>query len=101
MKKLFLSIMVTLILVAVSFAASLYAFSQADVQKLTTTKQCPDCDLSEANLGGADLYGVYLNGANLSGANLSGANLTGALLNGATWTDGSKCQNGALGQCNK
>ncbi len=101
MKKLFLSITVTLIMVAVLFTASLYAFSQADVQKLTTTKQCPDCDLSGANLSGADLFMVYMNGANLSGANLTGVLLKGADLSGATWTDGSKCQNGALGQCNK
>lgn len=84
------------------------AFNEADFQKLKTTHNCVDCDLSGAlvlhwklagadlsgaNLAGADLTETYLAGANLAGANLSGAilistsladaNLIGAKLGGA------------------
>jgi uncharacterized protein YjbI with pentapeptide repeats len=70
------------------------AFNQADFQKLKTTGNCADCDLSGAvlihwKLAGADLSGANLAGANLTdaflrGANLSGANLSNAILTGAS-----------------
>ena len=70
------------------------AFNETDLQKLKSTKNCVDCDLSGAvlihrNLAGADLSGANLSGANLTdaylaGANLSGANLSGAILTGAS-----------------
>ena len=69
------------------------AFKQEDVDRPSSTKQCPDCDLTnalltKASLSGAiltnaKLNGAYLGGANLSRAFLSGANLTGADLSGA------------------
>lgn len=52
-------------------------------QKLLSSKQCPNCELSGAGLVLANLQGANLKGANLSGANLSRANLTGADLSGA------------------
>jgi uncharacterized protein YjbI with pentapeptide repeats len=62
-------------------------------QKLLSTKQCQNCDLtraglvfaqlSGANLSQANLMGANLSQANLMGANLAGANLVGASLNGA------------------
>ncbi|NEN89859.1 MAG: tetratricopeptide repeat protein [Okeania sp. SIO3H1] len=52
-------------------------------QKLLSSKQCPNCELSGAGLVLANLQGANLKGANLSGANLSRANLTGANLTGA------------------
>lgn len=65
-------------------------------QQLLSTKQCPQCELSNAglvladltgaNLSGADLTRANLSRANLTGANLSRANLTGASLNGANLT---------------
>ncbi len=88
-------------------------------------------NLSSANLSWADLSGADLTGANLRGANLSGANLSGARLgdavlsdanlsranlreanlggaymfntdfSGARWTDGTTCQPGSLGKCEK
>lgn len=68
----------------------------AHLSQLLRTKECQECDLSEAglvmaNLSGANLMGANLSGANLSranlnGANLSGANLTGASLHGANLT---------------
>jgi uncharacterized protein YjbI with pentapeptide repeats len=102
------------------------AFKQADLEKLTTTRSCPRCDLSGANLtwatltgatlAGATLSGAFLNEANLSGANLSGAhlsganlhwadlsraNLSGADLSFATWTDGKTCKEGSIGECKR
>jgi uncharacterized protein YjbI with pentapeptide repeats len=87
------------------------AWNAGDIKRLQKTKNCEKCDLSEAKLGfaslhradlrGADLHGVYLNGAFLLGANLSGANLSGAILDGATWTDGSTCESGSIGECRK
>jgi tetratricopeptide (TPR) repeat protein len=62
-------------------------------QRLLSTKQCSQCELSGAglvlanlagaNLSGADLTRANLSRANLTGADLTGANLTGASLNGA------------------
>lgn len=70
------------------------AFNQTDFQKLKTTGNCADCDLSGVllihwKLAGADLSGTDLSGANLTeswlaGANLSGANLSNAILTGAS-----------------
>lgn len=94
------------------------AFSQTDLETLKATKVCQGCDLTDANLSGANLSGANmsvanLKGANLSGANLSGANLSGANctgyrtnlesvnLSGAIWIEGSKCQQGSIGQCIK
>ncbi|MDJ0733648.1 MAG: pentapeptide repeat-containing protein [Nostocaceae cyanobacterium] len=54
-----------------------------NLRQLLTTKNCPQCDLSNAGLVMADLSGANLSGANLVGANLSRANLTGADLRGA------------------
>ena len=95
---------------AVMLAGEAGAFNQADVERLVSTRQCPNCDLSEANLRGADLTGANLTGAilnrarlykaNLTGAILTGANLNGAGLADATWTDGSTvCQISSIGRC--
>jgi uncharacterized protein YjbI with pentapeptide repeats len=74
-----------------------YGFNHADIDTLMETKQCANCDLSEANLvglivvdrdldgsnlSGADLTGADLSGTDASGVNLSGAKLAGAKLNG-------------------
>lgn len=58
-------------------------------QQLLNTKQCPNCDLSNAGLVLANLVGANLSGANLVGANLSRANLSGADLRGANLTGAS------------
>ena len=100
--------------------SGVFAFNPKDLQKLNTTNNCGNCDLSQANLAGIDLYGANLKGANLSGANLKGtlfndADLTGANLKGAstdketnfsgaklsetTWVDGKKCKSGSMGRC--
>jgi uncharacterized protein YjbI with pentapeptide repeats len=52
-------------------------------RKLLSTKQCPQCELSNAGLVFANLSGANLLQANLAGANLSRANLQGADLRGA------------------
>ena len=46
-------------------------------------KDCPDCNLEEADLRQANLVGANLKGANLKGADLSRANLRRANLEGA------------------
>ncbi|MCP4574844.1 MAG: pentapeptide repeat-containing protein [Deltaproteobacteria bacterium] len=89
-------------------------YSQADLDQLKNTKQCPECnligadlhywDLTEANLigailGWADLTQAVLSEAVLTWANLFRASLTGADLSNATWTDGSKCAPGSVGRC--
>lgn len=66
------------------------------LQKLLSTHDCRQCDLSnggftfanfsKANLQGADFSNANLSRANLSFADLSGANLTGASLYGANLT---------------
>ena len=60
-----------------------YAFNEADLAKLLTTKQCQWCNLHHADLSGAQLPGAQLSSASLTGANLSGANLSSAFLNKA------------------
>lgn len=82
------------------------AFNPVDLNKLLATKSCTHCDLSGAklfgaNLGNANLDGANLHEANLRGANLGGTNLFGANLSGATWTDGSKCKEGSVGECKR
>ena len=55
-------------------------YSQADLDRLKKTNQCPVCDLSGAVLSGTDLRGANLSGADLNGAYLNGADLRGAFL---------------------
>ncbi|MEG4493654.1 pentapeptide repeat-containing protein [Microcoleus sp. D3_18_C4] len=72
--------------IAVVFTAVKYlTFSnqQNQVKELLQTKQCPECNFSNANLKGLDLRGFNLQGANLEGANLSGAQLANANLKNA------------------
>ncbi|MEG4495602.1 pentapeptide repeat-containing protein [Microcoleus sp. F10-C6] len=72
--------------IAVGFTAVKYlTFSnqQNQVKELLQTKQCPECNFSNANLKGLDLQGVNLQGANLEGANLSEAKLANANLKNA------------------
>ncbi len=82
---------------ALVFSLSIAPISRAEnleqLSQLLSTKQCSQCDLSNAglvtsnlagaNLAGANLVGANLSNANLQGADLSGANLSGASLNGA------------------
>lgn len=60
-----------------------------DIRQLLSTKECPNCNLTNAGLVLADLSGADLSGANLSGANLSRANLSRANLTGANLTGAS------------
>lgn len=76
-------------LMSIAVALPAQAENLDHVRQLLSTKQCADCELSNAGLvfaqlSGANLSGANLAGANLSQANLSGANLTGANLAGAT-----------------
>ena len=83
---------------ATLFASSASAYDPDDLQKLKDTKECIQCNLSDANLRGAillsanlrdasliyaNLKGAILEGADLEGADLKGANLSDADLSGA------------------
>ena len=119
------------IVIGFFLCAGTWAANQDDLNTLNTTKQCPGCDLSNANLSNMVLTGANLKGANLTGANLAYANLSNANLRkanltnanmvytnltgthmsrvnptntnftGATWIDGKMCMPGSIGQCNK
>ncbi len=100
-----------IVLVSTNFVAIALADNPMHVRRLLTTKECPSCDLYEANLGpvnlreanltGADLYranlrfadlrDARLNGANLYKADLRGADLSGATIFGADLTEANLC----------
>jgi uncharacterized protein YjbI with pentapeptide repeats len=72
--------------IAVIYTAAKYipdSHQQNQIKQLLETKQCPECNFSNANLKGLDLQGFNLQGANLEGANLSGAKLANANLKNA------------------
>jgi uncharacterized protein YjbI with pentapeptide repeats len=70
-------------LTTISFTTTVQAANSEHIRQLLATKQCQNCDLTNAGLVMADLSGANLSGANLAGANLSRANLSGADLRGA------------------
>lgn len=77
------------LLTTICLAPGAKAENLEHTRQLLATKQCENCDLSDAglvlaNLAGANLQGANLIGTNLSRANLSGANLSGANLSGAS-----------------
>jgi uncharacterized protein YjbI with pentapeptide repeats len=57
--------------------------------------------LRNADLSGANLLNAYLSKANLTGAEIKDANMSGANLSDATWTDGTKCDEGSIKECKK
>jgi uncharacterized protein YjbI with pentapeptide repeats len=76
------------VLTAASWGTAAMAENLEHVQQLIETRQCSQCELSQAglvfaNLSGANLQDANLVQANLSRSNLSGANLRGANLAGA------------------
>ncbi len=79
----------TTLIVLASFTATAQAENMSHTQKLLSTKNCQECDLSGVGLVMNDLTGAKLDRANLTGANLSRANLTGADLRGANLTGAS------------
>jgi uncharacterized protein YjbI with pentapeptide repeats len=84
-----ISTLTTTLLLLTGLTTSVRAENIVDTQKLLSTKNCQQCDLSGAGLVMNDLTGAKLVGANLVGANLSRANLTGADLRGANLTGAS------------
>jgi tetratricopeptide (TPR) repeat protein len=76
-------------LITVSLPVTAKAADNQDIKKLLSSKECRNCDLSNAGLVMADLSKADLSGANLAGANLSQANLQGANLTGADLTGAS------------
>ena len=116
-------------LMLLAWVAPANAENLEHIQRLLSTRECSECDLSraglvysnltnadlnganlsqanlsrtnlsEANLSNANLAGAVLVNANLSGANLSGADLRGADLRGAVLT-GANLQNASLDDVN-
>jgi uncharacterized protein YjbI with pentapeptide repeats len=76
-------LLATLCLTAPAKATS---YESEHLKRLLETKQCPGCDLTNADLRGANLNYADLRGADLSYANLSNADLRGANLTGAKLT---------------
>ena len=60
-----------------------YAFNEADLARLLSTKQCQWCNLHDADLSGAQLSGAQLSNASLTSARLTNANLSRTNLSGA------------------
>ena len=76
-------ILVIVGLMSLGVSIPVLAERKSDVERLISTNQCQQCDLSQANLADAKLEGADLLGANLQKANLRGANLKGADLSSA------------------
>ncbi|MCW5314433.1 hypothetical protein GTQ43_11625 [Nostoc sp. KVJ3] len=76
-------------LTIISLTTSVQAANSEHLRQLLATKQCQNCDLTNAGLVMADLSGANLSGANLTGANLSRANLSGADFRGANLSGAS------------
>lgn len=77
------------LLTTLSLTNTAFAANPEHTRQLLATRQCSQCDLTDAglvmaNLAGADLTGADLSRANLSRANLMGADLRGANLMGAS-----------------
>ncbi|MEH2434935.1 MAG: pentapeptide repeat-containing protein [Nostoc sp.] len=87
MKKQILAI--AAFLTTIILTTSVQAANSEHVKQLLATKQCQNCDLTNAGLVMADLSGANLSGANLTGANLSRANLSSADLRGANLSGAS------------
>jgi len=88
-----LSILFSLFL-GLALSQPVWAFEEADVQKLLKTKSCPACNLSFANFDGADLSGADFGTSSVRGLKIRNANLTGAILSqvnnwssSQTWVD--------------
>jgi uncharacterized protein YjbI with pentapeptide repeats len=77
------------LLTTISLTTNVQAANSEHVRQLLATKQCQNCDLTNAGLVMADLSGANLSGANLTSANLSRANLSGADLRGANLSGAS------------
>ena len=85
--------LLTVILSFTCLTDNSFGYSESDLQKLLSTKECVGCDLSGADLSGLDLREADLTKANLSKAdltkaklittNLTKADLTKAKLKGA------------------
>ena len=72
--------LLTVILPFTCLTDNSFGYSESDLQKLLSTKECVGCDLSGADLSGLDLREADLTKATLTEANLKGANLKGANL---------------------
>ena len=84
MKLIKLSMLINLICL---LGCQNFTSSQEDLEKLKSTKKCPECNLRNTNLYKLDLSSAYLSKANLTSSNLSDAVLWNANLKGAILID--------------
>jgi uncharacterized protein YjbI with pentapeptide repeats len=68
--------LISLLILFSLFACQNFSFSQEDLQKLKSTKKCPNCNLRNSSLYKLDLANANLYNANLFKANLSNKNLS-------------------------
>ena len=86
MKKLFLFVLLSLGLTAISFADGVDDWQDLDfnINKLNELNQCMSCDLRSTNFSGLNFTGANLTGANFIEANLTGTNFYGANFEGSS-----------------
>lgn len=82
-------IIIATLLTSLALPPQISAENINHLSQLLNTKNCENCDLTNAGLVMTNLTGANLKGANLVGANLSRANLTGADLRGANLSSAS------------
>ena len=76
--------LLTVILSFTCLTDNSFGYSESDLQKLLSTKECVGCDLSGADLSGLDLREADLTKAKLTQAKLTEAKLSQANLKGAS-----------------
>ena len=67
--------LLTVILSFTCLTENSFGYSESDLQKLFSTKECVGCDLSGANLSGLDLREADLTKAHLTKADMTKAKL--------------------------
>lgn len=73
--RMILRLSVLSLLLSAIWPNAVFGFDPIRVDQVKLTKQCPKCNLSEADLFGEDLQGAKLEGAFLTGINLEKADL--------------------------
>ena len=84
--------LLTVILSFTCLTDNSFGYSESDLQKLLSTKECVGCDLSGADLSGLDLREADLTKAKMKKTNLTRANLTEAKLTRANLTEANLTQ---------
>ena len=73
-------ILLTSLLLMLLFSSNSFSYLKHHWHQFLKTKNCPSCDLQEADMSGLELQGVNFGNTNLSKANLSNTDLSEANL---------------------